>query len=564
LGLSDALRSDPLVAAERALRRGPLRAILGGFVDVQSLQHAFALCPFAEDRPWRYWDRATTLQAIEVLEADPDRTADALHVRSAQLGAALDSLFTPAPARDIEDSLDHDRPRDLVAISTTFHPEYLRWSEHVFGPLLSLYWSVLKKGGAAGNFGLRGATAAVASRRRSALLVGYNEQVRNALAHGNVVFRGSTIAYGQQTELTSAAFLRLFDDLCRTCNAMALAALIYILRDQDGARLPAAVSPGLLRVILAGAINRRGCTVDGVVESTPALVGTQLHVSVSMASKSRPECLFVAFRVATVLADLGVREIDRLMVGIDHGDEICTDIPIKYGLVPSVLNSGATPDALQSLLGDTPLLWFDEVPLVSRLRLWRNVARLAWRTGKQTIIERWHEVGACRGKGRFTIRRIDNLSVRGLPRVHIVAVLNDPCHADDPDIVRETIRELTRVGRHHRVWSRPSPIDRGISLLKRPKHVFVDLYREDGTVRWLVGPGWSGGNLIVTSEGVWGRAQPVHVKNPQECYAGIAIRYEIDEVAAHMASAELARTLTDIYENRDQGQSSQTSAQSRP
>jgi hypothetical protein len=77
-------------------------------------------------------------------------------------------------------------------------------------------------------------------------------------------------------------------------------------------------------------------------------------------------------------------------------------------------------------------------------------------------------------------------------------------------------------------------------------HVFVDLYRTDGTLRWLTHGGWLAGNLVAVGERVWGRRTPIRVTNPQVIYRGIRIRYEIDAAAAADAIIRMEKMVQEI------------------
>lgn len=197
VGLRDLLVNDPLALADAELRRRE------GLV-----RFAHYLPPDAEDiwprtssrfvahAPWRYWDAETVDACLDILERSVERTAAAISAWSAELGTGFEGLLHPAPAHAHEISLRSDRPGDLVMLATELHPEYLRRTEHVFGNLLTVYSGVLRKGGVRGKFTLRGAADSLKAQGLDLLQIGYDETLRNGIAHGQVVFTGSGARYG--------------------------------------------------------------------------------------------------------------------------------------------------------------------------------------------------------------------------------------------------------------------------------------------------------------------------------------------------------------------------------
>ena len=100
-----------------------------------------------------------------------------------------------------------------------------------------MYWSVLKKGDVRGKYDLRGAVNLINQKGHHFLIEGYNDDIRNAVAHGEVVFRGlESIQYGPDVanvNFASFQFLSVFDCLWRTSNNLAFALLLFIARNKD-------------------------------------------------------------------------------------------------------------------------------------------------------------------------------------------------------------------------------------------------------------------------------------------------------------------------------------------
>ena len=185
---------------------------------------------------------------------------------------------------------------------------------------------------------------------------------------------------------------------------------------------------------------------------------------------------------------------------------------------------------------------------MTRLRAWKVISKSVWTSTVRQIHEGWHSAGLWLGKGRYRVRATENVSVAGIARVYVRAVMKNASDAKDRRIVNEIIHELVRRTRRRFVASRKGGIDRGVPWPKRPVHVFVDLHRHDGAIRWLKKGGWANGNIVAVAERTWKSRTPVLVTNPETTYKGIRIRYQIDGYAAASAMqnvVEMAQRLSE-------------------
>jgi hypothetical protein len=506
-----------------------------------------AFYPFVEERPWRFWSDDTLARALEVLEGDRDRTIEVIGSRRAALDRAITNLFIRSST-----SMEEGRPKpqtaqELVALSTLFLPEYLRWAEHVFGNLLELFWAVSKRGATGGQFNLRGALSSVESAGHGALLEGFDERVRNAIAHGKVRFRAFEIEFGatHPVRLSAPDFLMLLDSLVRTCNALSLAVMLFWEKNRrhlGGAAVPLS----MVTRFAAGAVNRTGLQLTGAVESEIPLVGRQLHVAITLNMRARPQVQLECARIGVRLLEAGATGYDRFAVSIDHGEPVNSLVFIMPKPLAQLLESGAPADRLPEIFDKTQLLWWEESAGKTRMRAWAFIARMSWAKLCNDIQSGWRTSGIWIGKGRYRVRDIEDLSVGGIARVRLVAVLRNPDHADDVGIVNEVVHELAKTGR--RMWrrSRSRVFDKGVPWPRRPQHVFVDVYRHDGPVRWLRSGGWMAGNLVAVGEKVWKGRDPVLVTKPETIHKGVRIRYRMDQEEfekAFTAITELAQKI---------------------
>jgi len=271
--LRDFLATDLLASADIELKR---RRSLERFSEYLSADAPDlwlrSLSRFASVPPWSYWDAELLRSALEILEISAERTVSALEAWAGRIGIGFENLLRPAPTSYYEESLTDDKPQDLLRLATEFHPEYLRCEEHIFTNLLTLYWAILRKGAVKAKFEITGALTIIQNKGCNFLLSGYDEKVRNAIAHGEVVFTGTGIQYGSPEahyKLTSSEFLSKHDSLWRTSNTLAIAILLFLARNRHlFVNLPRPILPSSIIMFLAAAgVERPGLTVTGIVES---------------------------------------------------------------------------------------------------------------------------------------------------------------------------------------------------------------------------------------------------------------------------------------------------------
>lgn len=550
--LSEFLMRDPLAEIEHGIAAEEVRTRMPRlFVDGRSDSELLAFRHFVELVPWRYWSTDQAEYAHRVLRKDVDRSERAIRGRANSVNIALDTLFTLGSFDLSEESWDHSRATEMVTVATELLPAYLRWTEHIFGNLLEVYWAVGKKGNEQGRFDLKSATAQLRQRGHGDLLRGYSEDVRNAIAHGEVRFSFPDIKFGavRPTTLSSTELLRLFDDLRRTVNALAVALIdIWVeLRRTDrstGQDVPIAL---VVRIAAAG-VNREGLRMIGAVESETPLAGKQLHVAVETVDKRRTLVFGNIFRIAARLVRAGAVGYDRMLFGIEQGEPVQSLVALDPMKLKELLEENAPFERLPDALDETQLLWFDESPTRVRLRIWGAAIRSGWADAKRQIYANWHEAGLYLGRGKYWLRKIENLSIAGQARVRVIGVLKDPLLENDREQIQAIVAELVKEGRKRRVRARGTFLDKGIPWRKKPRHIYVDLYKEDGPIRWLRGGGWMGGNLVAVGEKCWGKQESNLVERPEEIHRGIRLRYSIDPIAAAEVAAKLQELMNQVQE----------------
>jgi hypothetical protein len=495
-----------------------------------------ALYRFVNSVPWRYWDPEIVANALEVLENSAERTASAIAIRSRRMGIGFENLFRQTPTANYEEKLSLSKMSDLLRLATEFHPEYLRCAEHIFSNLLIVYWSVLRKGDVSGKYDLRGAVNLINQKGHHFLLKGYNDDIRNAVAHGQVVFRGfESIQYGPEVANVNFAafeFLSAFDSLRRTSNNLALALLLFLARHRDSlsATKDFILPPSIMAFLAGAGIERTGLNVVGVVESEIYGLGKQLHLAVQTFSLYKPLVLLECAQLTMHLLDNGGSGYARYLFDIDQGKSLPSLVIVKPDRLAALLQENAPVERLSEIFDDTPLLWYDESKFRTNLKAWKFLFKSHLRIAKEGMLAEWRNAGiVSRSRGRYLIRKIENVSAGRIPRVNVTAVLRYPDDANDRELIREIVYHIIK--RTSKIWvdTKKAGFEGDRGKVGRPKYIWLRLCRLDGTIRWLNACGWASGNLVAMAERAYGLfRKPLQIRNPEEVWKGVQIRYSMD------------------------------------
>jgi len=506
---------------------------------------------FVRDAPLRYWDKARLRQALDILEADPKRTAEALSGRERELGVGFELLLLQSPATGDEGAISSFSIANVQRLATLFHPEYLRYSEHVFGNLIVIYWAVLRNRGLAGKFGLRGAVEYLIREGHGDLVSGYDERLRNGIAHGQVIFRGLDVAYGPEAarhQLPVGDVLGTFDDLIRTVNCLALALLLFLCRNMEHLSPLPALPPRLV-VLLAGAVfDEASMKVMGAYESRGVGDIQQLHIGITTPLIAREAVLFLVLSLGRRLVQWVGGAYDRFVFEIDQGRPSKGLAIVDARILSRLIEETAPIRRLPEALPDLQLLWHHEGRIRRRWRAWTMIASIVWRNQRERLSLDREKPGRVDVKARFLIRSVDDITMGSWPRLRVVAVLADSDDSNNRLIVRQVLAAINRKARRRWVRVQFGANDHFRVRPVRPRQITVSLYREDGTLRWLGRGGWLGGNLVAVSELIIGsiaRHPPILVKHPEETWGGLRIRYSIDLTQA----ADIQRRVDELIKD---------------
>jgi hypothetical protein len=511
---------------------------------------------FAIKSPWTYWDSNIVDEALKILEIDVERTIKAINFRSNDIGIAIDNLFRLSPALLFEESLNTDKSRDLLRLATEFHPEYLRHNEHIFGNLLILYWSILKKKSVEGKFDIRGAVALIKKESYETILSGYNDNIRNAIAHGQVIFKGlGLIQYGDSTanySISSSEFLRIFDDLWRTCNSLTIAMLLFMARNEGkiketGIILP----PSLISFIASAIIERKSLSINGAIESDTFLAGKQLHIFLKTSYLRRDWIFFECLRISALLLKHGANGYERFIFDIDQSQKLSSQLIVKAKTLGNLLDTpNTTLERMNEALDEAPMLWFNESNFSHRIRSLKEIFSSLFNLHWNNLENEWEQQGLRISNQSYRIMKSKNVSSEKVRRLHIYAVLNNHDFIGDKNYLKRLIKRLIKQGSRI-IIEKESALRRRFLSSGEPTYVCVSIYKNDGTFRWATSGGWLDGNLIAQGEKIFSRFKPpIFVPNPEEIWKGIRFRFSLDSPAYAKAMANIVTTISEVIQEK--------------
>lgn len=489
--LKDFLEREILGTASGKIRSNAgIKKFLKFLPEGVSQDWGMILSRFALNSPWTYWDKNTVNEALNILEIEVERTIEVINFRSNEIGIAIDNLLRLSPALTFEESLDASKSRDLLQLATEFHPEYLRHNEHIFGNLLSLYWSILKKKSVQGNFDIRAAVNLVETKGHKSILLGYDDRIRNAIAHGQVIFKGlDSIQYGNDNanySILPSEFLRIFDNLWRTCNSLTIALLLFLVRnEQETIDKGISFPPSLIAFIASSIIERKTLSITGAIESETYLAGKQLHIFVRTSYLRREWFLYDCMRISALLLKHGANGYERFLFDIDQAKNVSSQVIIKSTVLAKLLENPTTPlEQMNEALNDTPLLWFNESQFLHRLKSWKEIfsslAELNWKD----LENQWENAGFRISNQSYRIIKVKNQSTDKVRRIQVYAVLNNHEFIDDRNFIKRVVRKIIKRASKMTV-KKESTFSGRFSTYGFPTYVWVSLYKNDGTYRWV-------------------------------------------------------------------------------
>lgn len=489
--LREFLEDDPLITANSKLQQQVGQEYFGEFLSPSINPLWFRiLSNFAKDSPLRYWDKEVIRFALDILEADKQRSIDAIVEWKNRIAIGFDNLIRRASIERFEENLSTTKAPDLILLANEFQPEYLRRCEHIYTNFIILYWAILKKKTVQGKFDIASALSLLSSKHFQPLIEGYDDKVRNGIAHGQVVYGWDEIKYGDSEhphKLQVYDFLNLFDTLFRTSNSLAIAILLFVANNQNLLSGTKNVLPISIIILIASAgVERRDLTILGAVESEMNSGNMQLFILLKTGFINRTSVILDCARTALHLLDAGATGYSRYLFNIQQRYGVDSLLAIKVDKLEHLQHE---PYERFAEILDTQLLWNDEHRILNLIKAFRIILIANGQFYWKSYIEYLQQHGLLIGRNRYYIKRVENSSAGGIARVHIYVTLKYPSDADNKEILKAIAGELIKKFLKQRFPVNPSKLGKRFNWKKYPKYVWISLYRFEGTTRWVTSNG---------------------------------------------------------------------------
>ncbi len=475
------------------------------------------LARFLEE-PYSYWDFALVDKALELLNIDVSRSLAALKYQAEFLSLAIDNIQHPDKIISSGESLALKGSQVYLLIRDKYNPEYLKVSEHIWGNIIRTYWSVLKKKSVEGKFEIKSASTVIKNKGFTQFLGGYDDDVRNAIAHGKTKFTSLGIKYGSHKELTASDIQLLLDENWRTSISLLVAVIIFMAQNDINDDTPLGVSE-LLTIALT---EREGLEINNISDIEIWTVGKQLHVHFRTIFSTRNMLLQDSLRTSKILIQNGIDDFDRFVFEIDSGMRSTSMLIINPKILKNGLENDLSIDDLDGMIHESSLLWYQGSTLRDRLKAWRIILKQGWQINMTPVFDSFKD----KISDTYTVKEVKNNSSSGTGRIELYVVLLKDC-GKDREILKRIAKDIVKKYKNKRFESSTSDLENKTLFPQKPKYIWIKIYREDGTARWLGAGGWMGKNMEAIVE--WRRQshlEPIFVLDPQEIEGNTLFQYE--------------------------------------
>lgn len=538
-GITDELMPHPLWEVERANRAEIIQDQFRPFIEDTFDDFHFSLYRFSSVRPLLYVDHETIDNALDHLKSNIAHTLAALHKLRPQLSHAIFSLIRKSPSWHLEDSLSLQDPQDFAQFDSIWHPEYQRYSEHIFNHLIQIPLYILGK-----QKGKNYTSQALSNRamllRNSGFghfAKGFDSVVRNAIAHGTISYEVAGVDYIDRRDTRSIShfeFAELFDDLVTTCNSLVCALLLFLVACKnhseglDLSRLPL----GLRFLLVDGLVSHEGFRPILMIESQIQQDRDQLNAICEIDSTSRSIQMMEALSLCMYCLSLGGDSYNRYFVSMQSGYAVPSSLVIDGDRLDEAIQANVPVDEIDPDLFEASLLWYDSTRLMSKVYLWRNLLKAKWKEAKSVFKQQMEDSGFGLISNKYEIRHIENKSSDRHPRVAAHAILK--VHGEITD------EELLKISRHaarrlRRKWFRKLTHLGEKGLPRRPKYIWIRFYSADNRLRRLKSYSWANPELIAGAE--WISSQKVmdyfYTRNPDLTSGKLRLKFNPQLVKAN-------------------------------
>ncbi|MBM7843783.1 hypothetical protein [Herpetosiphon giganteus] len=534
--LLDVTQNHPIAGLQHALRAQQIAEVFDEYTDQLGLSMwTDALYKFATVRPLVYFNKQIILDCKAYLNENPQTTIDGLIKLKRELSHAIKSLLRPNVSWEKEEHLELGIPRDILDFESIWHPEYQRYCEHIFNHFIKIPLYIL------GQEKNKDYTKPSLPERVKLLndnnlnfTEGYNQVVRNALAHGTIDFGLNEIHYIEKENtkvMRSREFAVLFDNLVNTCHSLLIAIILFIaenedLIDENGIEnLPL----GLRGMVIEAMASYKDFEILNFTENDLGDGIKQLLVATKITTRSRNAMMFEGVHLGWFIHLYSGTAYDRVGISFDCGTGIDSILFLKMERLRTAMrNKELVENCLLEIIQPS-LLWTDEQD-TNDFSV-RNCLYLTTAIYNDILFDTDLNFGVENQRSEYTLRHLKNASNHLSHRLFVSIVLRKwlPIRRE---FIQQIIAHAIEILKTYKVKKYGLEGEYGDEQV--PEYIYVHLYRSDARIRTLsVKSSWKHGNLLARAE--WILNWRGHSYDTlQEYYVfdnGLAIEYnpQIDE-----------------------------------
>jgi hypothetical protein len=301
---------------------------------------------------------------LAFFDQHPDLTIEGVTILQRELSHAILSMLRPGTSWAKESKLSLDRPDQMAEFESTWHPEYQRYSEHVFNHLIQLPLYII--GSKKQKDYLKPALAIRAERLEvnglAVLTTGYDSVVRNAISHGGTSFEAMGVKYIDKKGdrlLAPWEFADLFDNLVDTCHSILVALLLFLCNHQTLVeRIGLDKLPMGLRFIFIDAFSSHaGFKLLSAIEGSTVAAKKQLNIVCKINSRVRWAQMFEGMHTCWNASAFGGKDYNRFVVSFDCGMPVLSSLMLDGDRLQRAIKANETFSECASEIIETSLVF---------------------------------------------------------------------------------------------------------------------------------------------------------------------------------------------------------------
>ena len=142
--LNQIFRNHQLCSLQKKVRKRAILYVFQRWIKEESFTDLhLALYKFATIRPLKYFDSDVIEVALELFDNHPKETLDSLFELNREITHATMSMIREGSSWNQEQQLSLQDPKDMNKFERIWHPEYQRYSEHIFNHLINIPLKIL-------------------------------------------------------------------------------------------------------------------------------------------------------------------------------------------------------------------------------------------------------------------------------------------------------------------------------------------------------------------------------------------------------------------------------------